>query len=160
MAVVVGFDPHFNYLKIAKSMQYLANPNCQFLATNTDRTYPDTHHVLPAAGTMVTAIRAATGREPLVIGKPSRLAYDTIQFIDPEIPAERTLMVGDKIATDIAFGCNCGMKTLLVETGVDKEADLKDYGPDLQPNFVASSIADLLPLSTSCNLEHCYDKLN
>lgn len=142
-AVVVGFDHHFNYTKLAKAMNYLSNPACLFVATNTDTTYPDVHHILPGTGTVVAAIQAATHREPILIGKPSKLSFEAIRAIYPKIEPSKTLMVGDKMQTDIAFGLACGMRTLLVETGIHTEQDAKNFPSHERPLYVASSMADL-----------------
>lgn len=143
-AVIVGFDHHFNYTKLAKAKHYLSSqPECLFLAANMDSSYPDVHHILPGTGSIVSAIQVAAGREPKVIGKPNTLAFEAIRAIHPEIDARSTLMVGDKLQSDVAFGLACGMHTLLVETGIHQEADAYQHPIDEQPRFIAASVAEL-----------------
>lgn len=109
-----------------------------------DSSYPDVHHILPGTGSIVSAIQVAAGKEPKVIGKPNTLAFEAIHAIHPEVDACATLMVGDKLQTDVAFGLACGMRTLLVESGVHSESEAKQLPLSDQPHFVATSIAELL----------------
>lgn len=108
-AVVVGYEKYFNYIKLMKAANYLQvafaiwrvplfqNEKCLFLATNEDETCPgpNPNTIIPDAGPIIAAVKVATGREPLVVGKPNTPAFDYIRRrwnIDPE----RTLMVGDR----------------------------------------------------------------
>lgn len=141
--MVVGFDEHFNYYKLAKAQHYLLNPACLFLATNTDHTYPDSDRTLPGTGCFVAALEACTGRAATIIGKPSRLAFEALQKAHPGIRAERTLMIGDKMQTDIVFGKQCNMRTILVESGVHKRDDLAAVPPYEHPDLVISSLGCL-----------------
>lgn len=141
----MGLDQHFNYLKLAKARHYLTNPSCLFLATSTDPTIPDSKYSLPGSGSIVAAIQYASQRDPIVMGKPSRFAFEALQQVHPEIEPNRTLMVGDKILTDISFGLENGMKTLLVETGIDCGHDLDKYSESQHPHYIAASIGTLLP---------------
>ena len=140
----MGFDQHFNYLKLAKARHYLTNPSCLFIATNTDSTFPDSKYTLPGAGSIVASLQYASQRDPIIIGKPSRFAFEALQQVHPEIKPNRTLMVGDKVLTDISFGLANGTKTLLVETGIDCEQDLIKYSESQHPHYIAASIKTLL----------------
>ncbi|GAQ80772.1 2-phosphoglycolate phosphatase [Klebsormidium nitens] len=118
-AVVVGFDSRANYCKLAAAAQYIRyNPGCLFIATNADASANASNgRIIPGAGTLVRAIQLATGREPLVMGKPEPFLLDAIAE-EHGIAKNRTLMVGDRLDTDIEFGFNYGIRTLLVYTGV------------------------------------------
>ncbi|PJF19766.1 Translation initiation factor IF-2 [Paramicrosporidium saccamoebae] len=142
-AVVVGFDAMFNYTKLAKAQHYLTDPNCLFLVTNTDNAFPDVKQILPGTGCIVAAVQTASKREPIVIGKPSPHAFAALQAVHPEIDPTRTLMVGDRIETDIFFGRECGMLTLLVESGINKESDLVNFPSDKAPDYIATDISAL-----------------
>lgn len=112
-AVLVGYEKHFNYTKLMKAANYLVgNPNCFFLATNEDETFPGPNPsvTIPDAGNfsdsyalstdyssgpIVAAIRVACGREPITMGKPNSPAFEYISRkwkIDPS----QTLMIGDR----------------------------------------------------------------
>lgn len=149
-AVVVGFDEFFNFKKMTRACSYLDRPGCLFLATNTDERFPTPDCVVPGTGALVKAVETAAERKAVVMGKPYPHARDILQeklSIDPE----RTLMIGDRCNTDILFGKNCGFKTLMVETGIHKESDVRKWQQSedaeerrLVPDFILSSLADLL----------------
>ncbi|KAJ7608444.1 HAD-like domain-containing protein [Roridomyces roridus] len=143
-AVLCGLDMQINYTKLCKAFQYLTrNPDCVFLATNEDSTYPAGGGLLPGAGAISAPLRYALGRDPISIGKPASTMLDCIKAkinFDPT----RTIMVGDRLNTDILFGQNGGLSTLLVLTGITAEADIS--GPtasSIVPDFVTQSIGDL-----------------
>ncbi|KAF0304464.1 Glycerol-3-phosphate phosphatase [Amphibalanus amphitrite] len=94
-AVVVGFDSHISFNKILKASSYLKNPDVLFIATNRDERFPMEHIVCPGTGTMVTAVAVASGREPTIMGKPSREVFEALRRQHGLDPA-RTVMVGDK----------------------------------------------------------------
>lgn len=149
-AVIVGFDEFFNFKKMVRACSYLDRPGCLFIATNTDERFPTPGYIIPGTGALVKAVETAAERKPVIMGKPHPHARDILQKnfnIDPE----RTLMIGDRCNTDILFGKNCGFKTLLVETGIHKESDvrgwLKSDDPEerkLVPDFILPSLTDLL----------------
>ncbi|KAF7319597.1 4-nitrophenylphosphatase [Mycena chlorophos] len=143
-AVVCGLDTAINYTKLSKAFQYLTrNPGCHFLATNEDSTYPAGDGLLPGAGAISAPLRYALGKDPVAIGKPAKTMLDCIQAKVHYDPA-RTIMVGDRLNTDILFGQNGGLATLLVLTGITSEAEIT--GPNassIVPDYVTSSIGDL-----------------
>jgi len=147
-AVLCGLDTQANYTKYSKAFQYLTrNPGCAFLATNEDSTYPTSEGLLPGAGAISAPLRYALDRDPLAIGKPASTMLDCIKAKVPFDPA-RTIMVGDRLNTDILFGKNGGLATLLVLTGITKEGDITGPGASsIVPDYVTSSIGDLRVVS-------------
>ncbi|THH00252.1 hypothetical protein EW026_g2240 [Hermanssonia centrifuga] len=143
-AVLCGLDTSVNYTKLSKAFHYLLHaPGCHFLATNEDSTYPTAHGLLPGAGCIGAPLRYALGRDPVSIGKPAGTMLECIKAKHDFDPA-RTIMVGDRLNTDIEFGKNGGLATLLVLTGITKETDIS--GPNASttvPDYVTQSIADL-----------------
>jgi len=117
--VAVGFDGDISFSKIMKAASYLLNPECLFLATNTDERFPIRHSnlVFPGTGTMVKAVETAAERAPIVMGKPSVEMFEVIRK-NNKLDPSRTLMIGDRCNTDILFGKNCGLHTLVVLSGV------------------------------------------
>ncbi|CAA9998091.1 unnamed protein product [Nesidiocoris tenuis] len=147
-AVVVGYDLHFSYPKLQKACTYLADPECILIATNTDERFPLPGRVFaPGCGAFVAAVAVATGRKPLVMGKPSPFAIDLVLRAKGLNP-EKSMMIGDRCDTDIAFGNSANMKTLLVLTGVTDLELLKRFEnenkTDLLPTYYVPSIADLV----------------
>ncbi|KAF9495202.1 2-phosphoglycolate phosphatase [Pleurotus eryngii] len=148
-AVICGLDTHMTYRKLSKAFQYLTrNPECHFLASNEDSTYPVAGGRLLGAGAISAPLRFALGKDPISIGKPATTMLDCIKAkidFDPK----RTIMIGDRLNTDILFGQNGGLATLLVLTGITSEADIS--GPNaspIVPDFVTRSIGDLRVLET------------
>lgn len=130
-AVVCSFDIHFNYVKIMKASNYLKDPNVDFIVTNEDYTFPGSIPgvVIPGSGITSAAIKAVTGREPIVMGKPGTAMFNFISskyHIDPK----KTLMIGDRCDTDIWFGNNHGLDTMLVLTGINGIKDLERFASE------------------------------
>ncbi|XP_020390593.2 glycerol-3-phosphate phosphatase [Rhincodon typus] len=150
-AVLIGFDEHFTYMKLCRAARYLRDPCCIFLATNTDTLLPMEGGGIPGTGCLVKAVEAATNRTAHVIGKPNAFMFDCMvkeHGIDPS----RTVMVGDRLDTDILMGSNCGLRTILTLTGVstleEATAYLESDSPHhhkLVPSYYVGSVADLLP---------------
>lgn len=148
--VLCGLDTKINYTKLAKAFQYLhRNPACQFLVTNEDSTFPSAHGLLPGAGSLSAPLRFALNRDPLSIGKPARTMLDCIQA-KVHFNPERTIMIGDRLNTDILFGQGGGLATLLVLTGITAEEEISGPNPSsIVPDYVTQSIADLRAVKTS-----------
>jgi len=142
-AVVAGLDVNMSYWTLANAALHLRySPDCIFLATNKDAAYNGTDgRLYPAGGTMVSALEYTSGRTATIAGKPSTLMLDEI--IDSRgVSRERTLMVGDRLDTDIEFGLAGDVHTLLVMTGVTDEKLLAES--TTRPHYVVGSFADLL----------------
>lgn len=144
-AVVCGLDTTINYTKLSKAFLYLThNPGCQFIATNEDSTYPIANGLLlPGAGSVSAPLRYALGRDPIAVGKPAKTMLDCIKAKINFEPS-RTIMIGDRLNTDILFGQAGGLATLLVLTGITTESEIS--GPNassIVPDFVTASIGDL-----------------
>uniref|UniRef100_A0A7E4ZS10 Phosphoglycolate phosphatase n=1 Tax=Panagrellus redivivus TaxID=6233 RepID=A0A7E4ZS10_PANRE len=150
-AVVVGYDKHFNYHKLMKAANYLVqDESCIFIATNTDETCPGPNPdtVIPDAGPLVAAVQVASGREPVVVGKPHTPAFDYICHrwnINPD----RTMMIGDRTNTDVKFGRDHGLRTMLVLSGCHQVDDIVDNQmnelDDMVPEFYADCLGALAP---------------
>ncbi len=115
-AVVVGLDRHVTYAKLSLAMRAIAG-GATFVASNPDPMLPTEQGVLMGAGSLVAALQYATGRAPVVLGKPQPHMLRQAMARIGTRPTE-TAMVGDQISTDIAAGRAAGMFTILVLTGV------------------------------------------
>ena len=79
-----------------KAASYLKDPNCHFVATNTDERFPmNTDLVIPGAGAVVSSVQTCAQREPFIVGKPSTFLADVI-VSEYDVEPSRTLMVGDR----------------------------------------------------------------
>lgn len=144
--VVTGMNVFVNYFTLCRAGLALQREGTRFIATNADRLTPQREGlILPAGGTSMGALSYATGREATVIGKPSQYALEAILADVPEMRRATTLMVGDRLDTDIAFGRAGGLRTLLVLSGCHTAADASAAQGDaaLCPEAMASSVAVL-----------------
>ncbi|EDW38796.1 GL13742 [Drosophila persimilis] len=117
-AVIIGKDESFNVPKIIRASSYLQEPKVLFLGTCLDTAYPvGKNRMIVGAGAMVAAVKAITGRMPLILGKPNPLMVEQLLQCGV-LKRESTLMVGDTLYTDILFASNCGFQSLFVGTGV------------------------------------------
>lgn len=144
-AVVVGMlNDGLGYAALAKASAYARNRSRAFVATNEDAASPLGFDVLlPAGGTMATAVAYGAERRPDVwVGKPSRdLAQLVVRTFG--LTAHRTLMVGDRTNTDVVFGRSVGMRTCLVLSGCHTVDDARAAPAEATPEFVAGSVVDL-----------------
>lgn len=135
--VVVGWDGDFNYRKL-KAAVIAVRDNAVYLASNTDATYPTQSGLWPGAGTMVAAVSTGSGKEPFIGGKPNRLIVD---YALERMGAARedTLLIGDRLETDILAGINSDVDSLLVLTGVSTKEDVSATG--IRPVYVRENLA-------------------
>jgi 4-nitrophenyl phosphatase len=134
-AVVVGIFRQLRYEHLAKAMSSIRG-GAHFVATNADPTFPlEGGRQIPGAGTIVRAVETCSGTAPVIVGKPN--PYLTSLAIERAgVNPARTLVVGDRMDTDIASGEAAGAETLLVLTGVTETApsgqrwlaDLRELG--------------------------------
>lgn len=142
-AVIVGFDRHVNYYKIQYAQLCVnENPQCEFIATNTDAvTHLTDAQEWAGNGSMVGAIKGCTGVEPTVVGKPSPLMIDYLAD-KLKLDRSRICMVGDRLDTDVLFGKDNGLKTVLVLSGVTSEEKLLGEQNQVAPDYYADTIND------------------
>lgn len=147
-AVIVGFDRNVNYYKIQYATLCIReNPGCEFIATNMDAvTHLTDAQEWAGNGSMVGAIKGSTKREPTVVGKPAPFMLDYIadKF---SIRKDQICMVGDRLDTDILFGKDGGLRTLLVLSGVTTEETLKSPENSIHPDYYTSKLGDLLTIN-------------
>ncbi len=137
--VVSGIDFDLTYEK-AQRAALLIRAGADFIGTNGDLTFPTPAGLVPGAGALLAFIEAATDVKPLVIGKPGRAMFEAaLQAIGT--PAEATLMIGDRLNTDIEGAQNVGMQTALTLTGVTTREQLQQSS--IQPDAVFVGLSDL-----------------
>lgn len=158
-AVVLGFDNQVSFKKLAKACSYVKRPDCMFIASNADESFPSISPEIfvPGPGVYVGAIKAGTGRDPIVLGKPGTYFFDIIRSQHPDIDPARTIMIGDRLTTDMPFGHNNGMSTLFVESGIGTRAEMFEYGSSddhedqlSAPDYYLPSLASLNKFMVTC----------
>ncbi len=139
VAVVQGFHPDVGWKDLAEA-SYVVAGGALWVATNTDMSIPQERGIAPGNGSLVAAVAAATGQRPLVAGKPEAPLF---QAAAKRLAADRPLVVGDRLDTDILGGNNAGFATVAVLTGVDtRESILAARTPE-RPGFLIHDLTDL-----------------
>jgi NagD protein len=145
--VVLGETRTYSFEAITRAIR-LINDGARFIATNPDPSGPSVHGTLPATGSVAALISTATGRQPYFVGKPNPLMMRSA-LNRLEAHSETTVMVGDRMDTDVVAGLEAGLRTILVLTGSTK-ADQVERFP-YRPTHVVDSVADLVDLVDEWN---------
>jgi NagD protein len=141
--VVLGETRLYNFETITKAIRLVA-AGCRFIATNPDPTGPSVEGILPATGSVAALITHATGVAPYYVGKPNPLMMrSALRALDAH--SESTVMIGDRMDTDIVSGLEAGMRTILVLSGISNELDAERF--PYRPTWIVRSAAGLTPAS-------------
>lgn len=143
-AVVAGLSPNLTYEELAMGA-HLVNQGMPFIGTNPDPTFPSEIGPLPGAGAILAMITAATGVEPLVIGKPGPIVFrEAVKLLggDPTSVA----MVGDRLSTDIYGAKAAGLRAILVLSGISTREEA-EVGP-VRPDYIFADITELASFLT------------
>jgi NagD protein len=137
--VVLGETHSYVLERITKGIRLIA-AGAHFVATNPDPVGPTERGIVPACGAMAALIEKATGKEPYFVGKPNPLMMRTaLNYLG--VHSENTVVIGDRMDTDIIAGVETGMETILVLSGVTHREDVALY--PYQPAHIVSSVADI-----------------
>ncbi|MFY1701676.1 HAD-IIA family hydrolase [Micromonospora sp. WMMA1923] len=140
VAVVQGYGPLVGWADLAEA-SIAVRAGALWIATNTDRTLPSGRGPLPGNGSLVAVLRTALDREPdVVVGKPEPALFATAAR---RADGGRTLVVGDRLDTDIEGAVRAGLDSLLVLTGVSDVPELLTAGPQRRPTYVCFDLAGL-----------------
>ena len=140
VAVVQGFGPEVGWRHLAEAVVAVRR-GARHVATNTDATIPSPRGLLPGNGAMVDVVSAITGQAPLVTGKPDPAMHAECVR---RTGAQRPLVIGDRLDTDIEGARRAGADSLLVLTGVTDPAALLAAVPLHRPDLLAPDAAGLL----------------
>jgi NagD protein len=134
--VVVGESRSYDYEKIECAVQCIL-AGAKFVGANPDMTGPTDHGIVPACGALVAPIEAATGRKAYFVGKPNPLMMrQALRRIG--CTREETVIIGDRMDTDIVAGIESEIDTVLVLTGVTTREELPRYA--YQPRYVLENV--------------------
>ena len=139
-AVVQGFAPETSWLDLAEA-SYALQGGAVWVAANTDLTFPSEWGIAPGNGTLVAAVSVATGREPLVAGKPNP---PILLAAARRTGAQHVLVVGDRLDSDIAGANAAGLGSALVLSGVTGAEMVATAPLGQRPDFVADDLLALV----------------
>lgn len=148
--VLFSFQMHLNYKQLAKAYNYLGtNKYCQLVLTNDDQTVLIPDGVCPGEGAMAAILyNARKDLKPIIVGKPYQPLLDVVHKA-LNFDLKRTIMIGDRLETDVLFGKRGGISTLLVLSGASIIEDLDDLPEAEAPDFVALSVGEFLKAGLS-----------
>lgn len=137
---VAGINFQLTYEDLAR-VSLAIRKGARFIGTNSDVTYPSERGLLPGAGSILAMLTAASGQQPLVVGKPNRGMYEQA-LARLNLTAAQTLMVGDRYDTDISGAIPLGLWTAGVLTGVSTRVDF-ETAPE-PPDLILEDLPDLV----------------
>jgi 5'-nucleotidase len=138
--VVLGETRTYSFERITRAIR-LIQGGARFIATNPDPTGPSLDGTLPATGSVAALISRATGRDPYFVGKPNPLMMRSA-LNALEAHSESTIMLGDRMDTDIVSGLEAGLETILVLSGVTSRAEADRF--PYRASRIVDSVADLI----------------
>ena len=139
--VVLGETNLIDYEQITRAIRFIS-AGAHFVATNPDPSGPADDGLVPACGALAAFVERASGVAPFFVGKPNPLMMRiALNYLGAH--SENTVMIGDRMDTDIVTGIEAGLETILVLSGVTREEDVSRF--PYQPTRIVKSIADLEP---------------
>lgn len=138
--VLVGFDTELTTAKLRNTCEILSTQEVTYLATNPDLACPVSFGFIPDCGSICGMIKNATGKEPKYIGKPEATMVDIVRK-KLSIDREKTVIVGDRLYTDIATGLNAGVTAVAVLTGEATVEEIKNG--NIKPTLTFESVQEL-----------------
>jgi NagD protein len=145
--VVLGETRTYSFEAITRAIR-LIEAGARFIATNPDASGPSQQGTLPATGSVAALITTATGRSPYYVGKPNPLMMRSA-LNRLEAHSETTVMIGDRMDTDVVSGLEAGLRTVLVLTGSTRPDQVETF--PYRPTRVVDSIAELVDLVAEGN---------
>ncbi|MGD2161566.1 MAG: HAD-IIA family hydrolase [Anaerolineales bacterium] len=137
--VVLGETRSYDMVMITKAVQLVAG-GARFVATNPDPSGPTEQGMVPATGALAALIERATDVSPLFVGKPNPfMMRAALNYI--EAHSEDSIMIGDRMDTDIIAGVESGLRTILVLTGVTSREEVLRF--PYQPSQIVDTLADI-----------------
>lgn len=141
--VLVAFDRTFDYAKLTAAYRAVRFHGAAIVATNPDPYCPTPDGGIPDCAAMLAAVEACTGtRAEAVGGKPGRYMADAV-LARLALPAADVVMVGDRLATDVAMAQRAAMVDVLTMSGATSAAELSASA--IRPTYVIAGLSDLIP---------------
>ncbi len=136
--LLMGFDTELSFQKLEDACILLGR-GVDYIATNPDWVCPTSYGYVPDCGSIAQILETATGRRPRFIGKPEPHMIRAATAAAGATPDE-TVIIGDRIYTDIASGVNAGVDQIFVLSGEGVLDDMEKYG--IHPTYVMQSIQE------------------
>jgi len=142
--VVVAYDPEITGKKIETTCKILTKFDLPYYATNPDWVCPTEFGAVPDCGSMCHGYELATGKKPVYVGKPQpAMIFETMKKFGAK--AEETVVLGDRLYTDIASGNNAGVDTVCVLSGEVNAEDVSKAQGIEKPTYLFNRVTDILP---------------
>ena len=139
--VVLGETLTYDFEQITKAIRLIVG-GAHFIATNPDSSGPSERGIVPGCGAMAALIERASGRSPFFTGKPNPfMMRSALHYLG--VHSENTVMIGDRMDTDIVTGIESGMETILVLSGVTRREMVDNY--PYRPKHIYDSVGDIEP---------------
>lgn len=139
--VVLGETISYSFASITSALR-LISQGARFIATNPDAVGPTEAGNVPACGAVAAMITEATGVRAYFVGKPNPfMMRSALRELDAH--SENTIMIGDRMDTDMVAGIESGLETMLVLSGVTEREDVDRY--PYRPDHIVESVADIIP---------------
>lgn len=137
--VVLGETFDYNFRQVTKAVRLIME-GAHFLATNPDPSGPSEGGIVPACGAMAALIEKASGKSPFFCGKPNPfMMRSALNHLG--VHSENTVMIGDRMDTDVIAGLQSGMETILVLSGVTSLKDIEQF--PYRPHHIVKSVGEI-----------------
>lgn len=139
--VIVGESRNYTYENILRAVKYVQQ-GAKLIGTNPDLTGPTEQGIVPATGALITPIEQATGQRAYFVGKPNPLMMRTA-LKRLGCRREDTVIIGDRMDTDIIAGVESEISTILVLSGVTKENEVNNFA--YRPDHILPNVGAIVP---------------
>jgi len=139
-AVVTSFDRTLTYWKLCAALDAL-NAGAELIAANMDPTWPSENGVMPGTGSLVSMLAFASGKQPVIVGKPDPAMFRML-LNEHRLSPRETLVIGDRLDVDVVAGKRLGAPTAIVLTGLTSQKDIAKSR--IKPDYVLRGLGDLL----------------
>ena len=137
-AVVIGYTSKLNYYMIAFG-SLCAQKGAALITTNTDKYFMTNGNSVPGCGCTTDALKVASGVDAICVGKPQPFLLDFVVARDG-LSKDKMVVIGDEMNIDVKMAKDCGVKSILALSGVEKSSESYDFAPDL----VIPSVSELM----------------
>lgn len=140
VAIILGFDTELTFEKLSTTSKMLCTTDATYYATHPDFVCPVEYGFVPDLGSICFGLEKASGKTPIVIGKPQ--PYMILGAMKTQgVTKEETVVIGDRLSTDIASGANASVDTVCVLSGEATIKDIEDFS--VKPTFIFESVKDI-----------------